>query len=71
MLRQMYDESSVDPSEIGGQINVPGQPSRAADGRVEYNTLDEPIRDTIVSPPRSRDGMREWCFFFRRGVVIP
>ena len=48
----MYEESSVDESEIGGQINVPGQPSRSADGTVEYNTLDEPIRETIVSAGR-------------------
>jgi len=45
----MYEDSSpVDPSEIAGQINIPGQASVAADGSVEYNTLDEPIRQTIM-----------------------
>ncbi|XP_043246858.1 protein YIPF6-like [Amphibalanus amphitrite] len=61
----MYEESSVDPSEIGGQINVPGQPSRSADGTVEYNTLDEPIKETIMRDLKAV-GTKFWHVMYPR-----
>ncbi|XP_037070446.1 protein YIPF6-like [Pollicipes pollicipes] len=61
----MYEESSMDPSDVGGQINVPGQPSRAADGSVEYNTLDEPIRQTIMRDLKAV-GAKFWHVMYPR-----
>ena len=38
-----------DESFVQGKIAVPGKVEKPVGGNVEYNTLDEPIKDTFVS----------------------
>ena len=47
----MYEDgiSSVDPQRVQGEMTVgPNLRNTATLGEPEFNTLDEPIRDTIV-----------------------
>jgi len=46
----MYDDVAyaVDPQHVEGEMTV-GTKQRPALGQPEFNTLDEPIKDTIVS----------------------
>lgn len=47
----MYDDDTmytVDPQHVEGEMTVGDRP-KANIGEPEFNTLDEPIRDTIVS----------------------
>jgi len=46
----MYDDVmyAVDPQHVEGEMTV-GTKQRSALGQPEFNTLDEPIKDTIVS----------------------
>lgn len=37
----------MDESLLEGEINIPGRSTKENDG--EFNTLDEPVKDTIVS----------------------
>lgn len=37
-----------DPSDLEGDIALPGKPSVTREGQLEYNTLDEPIKETIL-----------------------
>jgi hypothetical protein len=36
----------VEDMLLEGEMNVPGRPERESDG--EFNTLDEPVKDTLV-----------------------
>lgn len=46
----MYDDVTyaVDPQHVEGEMTV-GAKQRSTLGEPEFNTLDEPIKDTIVS----------------------
>lgn len=46
----MYDDVTyaVDPQHVEGEMTV-GTRQKATLGQPEFNTLDEPIKDTIVS----------------------
>jgi len=46
----MYDDVTytVDPQHIEGEMTV-GPKQKSTLGQPEFNTLDEPIKDTIVS----------------------
>jgi len=46
----MYDDVTyvVDPQHVEGEMTV-GTKQRSTLGEPEFNTLDEPIKDTIVS----------------------
>lgn len=46
----MYDDVTyaVDPQHVEGEMTV-GARQRSTLGEPEFNTLDEPIKDTIVS----------------------
>lgn len=46
----MYDDVmyTVDPQHIEGEMTI-GAKQKSTLGEPEFNTLDEPIRDTIVS----------------------
>lgn len=46
----MYDDVTyaVDPQHVDGEMTV-GTKQRSTLGEPEFNTLDEPIKDTIVS----------------------
>lgn len=46
----MYDDATynVDPQNVEGEMTV-GPKQKSNLGEPEFNTLDEPIRDTIVS----------------------
>lgn len=52
----MYDDAAytVDPQHVEGEMTVDSK-QRSTLGEPEFNTLDEPIRDTIVS---------RYCYFF-------
>lgn len=47
----MYDDTAyaVDPQHVEGEMTVTGNRQKANIGEPDFNTLDEPIRDTIVS----------------------
>ena len=48
-IQQMYDVTYVvDPQHVEGEMTV-GTKQRSTLGEPEFNTLDEPIKDTIVS----------------------
>lgn len=51
----MYDDAAytVDPQHVEGEMTI-GTRQKSTLGEPEFNTLDEPIRDTIVS---------ECCYF--------
>lgn len=42
----MFDEVG---DHVEGEMSIPGQPKKDTGGPPEFNTLDEPIRDTVVS----------------------
>lgn len=46
----MYDDATytVDPQHVEGDMTI-GVRQKATLGEPEFNTLDEPIRDTIVN----------------------
>jgi hypothetical protein len=46
----MYDDIAyaVDPQHVEGEMTV-GMKQKSTLGEPEFNTLDEPIKDTIVS----------------------
>jgi len=46
----MYDDVTyaVDPQHVEGEMTI-GTKQRSTLGQPEFNTLDEPIKDTIVS----------------------
>lgn len=43
---QMFDDVG---GYMEGEMSIPGQKKSDASGLPEFNTLDEPIRETIVS----------------------
>lgn len=47
----MYDDAmyGIDPQNVEGEMTVGSVQQRANLGEPDFNTLDEPIRDTIVS----------------------
>lgn len=47
----MYDDVTytVDPQHIEGEMTIGTKQKSTTLGEPEFNTLDEPIRDTIVS----------------------
>lgn len=47
----MYDDAmyNVDPQSVEGEMTVGASKQKANLGEPDFNTLDEPIRDTIVS----------------------
>ncbi|VEN51112.1 unnamed protein product [Callosobruchus maculatus] len=44
---EMFDE--VQGGYVEGEMNVPQPQNRSNIGQPDFNTLDEPIRDTVVS----------------------
>lgn len=42
----MYPAGDVGVGMVEGEMNIPGS---AAENSVEFNTLDEPIKETFVS----------------------
>lgn len=46
----MYDDATynVDPQQVEGEMTI-GTRQKSVLGEPEFNTLDEPIKDTIVS----------------------
>lgn len=42
----MFDEVG---DHVEGEMSIPGKPKKNTGGLPEFNTLDEPIRDTVVS----------------------
>lgn len=47
----MYDDATynIDPQNIEGEMTIGSTRQKANLGEPDFNTLDEPIRDTIVS----------------------
>lgn len=45
-MLQLFEE--ID-GHVEGEMNVPNNPNTSRIGEPDFNTLDEPIRDTIVS----------------------
>lgn len=58
----MYDVTyTVDPQHIEGEMTIGTKQKSTTLGEPEFNTLDEPIRDTIVSV---------YCIYFYYNLKI-
>ena len=49
-IRESYDAcQDLNEVTLEGDITVPGAPTGDMEDDMEFNTLDEPVKDTIVS----------------------
>lgn len=44
----MFDTYPVSNSPVEGQMNIPNNQQSNIPGQMNFNTLDEPIKETIV-----------------------
>lgn len=58
MFSATYD---MDPQHVEGDMTVENARQRANLGEPDFNTLDEPIRDTIVSRKKNNDIQLSHC----------
>ena len=48
LMTQQFNTPMVDPSTVTGEMTVPMEASSPNFGEPGFNTLDEPIKETIV-----------------------
>lgn len=45
----MYNDGDEIPESLEGNMSMPNTVTTQPDGKLEFNTLDEPIKTTVVS----------------------
>jgi len=45
----MYNDGEEIPEALEGNMSVPNSGPTQTEGKLEFNTLDEPIKTTVVS----------------------
>jgi hypothetical protein len=49
----MYNDGEEIPESLEGNMSMPNTVTSQPDGKLEFNTLDEPIKTTVVSHTQS------------------
>lgn len=49
----MYNDGDEIPESLEGNMSMPNTVTTQPDGKLEFNTLDEPIKTTVVSLPQA------------------
>jgi hypothetical protein len=63
----MYNDGEEIPEALEGNMSIPNSAQPQVEGKLEFNTLDEPIKTTVVNSLKNLQGSSNHIYVLDEG----